>query len=87
MAQTIRTLGDKGGNLLTELSRQGKRLFTFEDATEVYGKSDGGLHRLLHTLVKRRWLQRVEKGKYLILPLKLAAKVNGPNTNSLLLPI
>lgn len=70
MAQTIRTLGDKSGNLLTELSRQGKRLFTFKDATEVYGKSDGGLHRLLHTLVKRRWLQRVEKGKYLILPLE-----------------
>jgi len=68
MAQTIRTLGDKGSNLLTELSRQGKRLFTFKDAAEVYGKSDGGLHRLLHTLVKRRWLQRVERGKYLILP-------------------
>lgn len=68
MAQTIRSLGDKGSNLLTELSRQGKRLFTFKDATEVYGKSNGGLHRLLHTLVKRRWLQRVEKGKYLILP-------------------
>jgi predicted transcriptional regulator of viral defense system len=70
MAQTIRTLGDRGSNLLTELSRQGKRLFTFEDAIEVYGKGDGGLHRLLYTLVKRRWLQRVEKGKYLILPLE-----------------
>lgn len=68
MAQTIRTLGDKGSNLLSELSRQGKRLFTFKDATKVYGGSTGGLHRLLHTLVKRRWLQRVEKGKYLILP-------------------
>jgi len=39
MTQIIRTLGDKGSNLLTELSRQGKRLFTFKDATEVYGKS------------------------------------------------
>jgi len=68
MAQTIRTLGDKGSNLLSELSRQGKRLFTFKDASEVYGRSNGGLHRLLYTLVKRRWLQRVEKGKYLILP-------------------
>jgi predicted transcriptional regulator of viral defense system len=70
MTETIKTLGGKGGNLLAELSRQGKRLFTFEDATKVYGKGDGGLHRLLYTLVKRRWLQRVEKGKYLILPLE-----------------
>jgi predicted transcriptional regulator of viral defense system len=70
MAQTIRTLGDKGGNLLTELSRQGKRLFTLKDAIEIYGRSDGGLHKLLHTLVKKRWLQRLEKGKYLILPLE-----------------
>ncbi len=68
MAQTIRTLGDRGSSLLTELSRRGKRLFTFKDATEVYSKSNGGLHGLLHILVKRRWLQRVEKGKYLILP-------------------
>jgi predicted transcriptional regulator of viral defense system len=68
MAQIIRTLGDKGGNLLTELSRQEKRLFTLQDAAKVYGKNDGGLHSLLHALVKRRWLQRVEKGKYLILP-------------------
>ncbi len=68
MAQTIRTLGDKGSNLLTELSRQGKCLFTFKDAAEIYGRSNGGLHKLLFTLVKRRWLQRVEKGKYLILP-------------------
>jgi predicted transcriptional regulator of viral defense system len=68
MAQTIRTLGGKGGSLLTELSRQGRRLFIFKDATEVYGKSYGGLCRLLHTLVRRRWLQRIEKGKYLILP-------------------
>jgi predicted transcriptional regulator of viral defense system len=68
MAQTIRTLGDRGSDFLTELSRQGKRLFTVEDAAQVYGKSDGGLRRLLYTLAKRRWLQRVERGKYLILP-------------------
>jgi len=68
MALNIRTLGDKGSSLLTELSRQGKRLFTFEDAAKVYGSSDGRLRKLMFTLVKRRWLQRIEKGKYLILP-------------------
>jgi predicted transcriptional regulator of viral defense system len=68
MAQNKRTLGDVGSNLLTELTRQGKRLFTLEDAVKVYGSSNGGLYDLLSTLVKRRWLQRIERGKYLILP-------------------
>jgi len=70
MAQNKRTLGDTGSNLLTELTRQGKRLFTFDDAAKVYGNSSGGLYDLLSTLVKRRWLQRLERGKYLILPLE-----------------
>jgi predicted transcriptional regulator of viral defense system len=68
MAQNIRTLGDIGSNLLTELSRQGKRLFTYEDAAKVYGIDNSGLRKLLSTLVRRRWLQRIEKGKYLMLP-------------------
>lgn len=68
MSRYIRTLGDKGSNLLTEMSRQKKRLFTFEDAVKVYGNNNGGLHKLLFTLVRRRWLQRIERGKYLILP-------------------
>jgi len=68
MARNIRTLGDVGSNLLTGLARQGKRLFVFEDAARVYGNGSGALRELLSTLVKRRWLQRIEKGKYLILP-------------------
>lgn len=68
MAKKVRTLGEIGSNLLTEMSRQGRRIFTFEDAAKFYGSSNSGLRELLSTLVKRRWLQRVEKGKYLILP-------------------
>jgi len=68
MTLNIRTLGDKGSNLLTELSRQGKRLFTFEDAVQVFGNRDNRLRKILFTLVKRGWLRRIEKGKYLILP-------------------
>jgi len=68
MALNIRSLGDKGSHLLTELSRQGKRLFTTEDAAKIYGSGDGRLRKQLFTLVKRHWLQRIEKGKYLILP-------------------
>ena len=68
MARRLRTLGEIGSSLLTEMSRQGKRIFTFADAVQFYGSSSSALRQLLSTLVKQRWLQRVEKGKYLVLP-------------------
>lgn len=68
MAQNKRILGDIGSNLLTELTRQGKRVFTFDDAVQIYGGNNSGLYRLLFRLIQRRWLQRLERGKYLILP-------------------
>ena len=68
MAKKVRTLGGAGSNLLTELTRQRKRLFAFEDAARIYGSNNSGLRELLSTLVERGWLQRLEKGKYLILP-------------------
>jgi len=68
MAKRLRTLGEVGSNLLTEMSRRGKRIFTFEDAAKFYGSRTSALRELLSTLVERRWLQRIEKGKYLILP-------------------
>ncbi|MBI4334219.1 MAG: hypothetical protein HY673_23400 [Chloroflexi bacterium] len=74
MTQYIRTLGSRGSGLLSELARQGKRLFTFQEAAAVYGSEDGNLRKLLFTLVKRRWLQRIEKGKYLLLPLEAGRK-------------
>jgi predicted transcriptional regulator of viral defense system len=68
MTNNVRTLGKAGSDLLTEITRQGKRIFTYEDAVKVYGSSNRRLRELLSTLVKRGWLQRIEKGKYLILP-------------------
>jgi len=68
MTNNDRTLGKAGSYLLTEITRQGKRIFTYEDAVKAYGSSNRRLRDLLSTLVKRGWLQRIEKGKYLILP-------------------
>src|SRR4030042_653335 len=68
MTNNVRTLGKAGSNLLTEITRQGKRIFTYEDTVNAYGSSNRRLRELLSTLVKRGWLQRIEKGKYLILP-------------------
>jgi len=68
MTQYDRTLGKAGSDLLTDMVRRQKRIFTFEDAAKAYGSIGQGLRELLSTLVKRGWLLRVEKGKYLILP-------------------
>jgi predicted transcriptional regulator of viral defense system len=68
MTNNVRTLGKAGSDMLTEITRQGKRIFTYEDAVKAYGSSNRRLRELLSTLVKRGWLQRIEKGKYLILP-------------------
>jgi predicted transcriptional regulator of viral defense system len=68
MTNNVRTLGKAGSDLLTEITRQRKRIFTYEDAVKAYGSSNRRLRELLSTLVKRGWLQRIEKGKYLILP-------------------
>lgn len=70
MLNNNRTLGGAGSNLLTEITRQGKRIFTYEDAVKAYGSDNRRLWELLSNLVKRGWLQRLEKGKYLILPLE-----------------
>ncbi len=68
MTNNVRTLGGAGSDLLTEITRQGKRIFTYEDAIKAYGSNNRRLRELLSSLVKRGWLQRLEKGKYLILP-------------------
>jgi predicted transcriptional regulator of viral defense system len=70
MTNNARTLGEAGSDLLTEMTRQGKRIFNYADAVKAYGSSNRRLRELLSTLVKRGWLQRIEKGKYLILPLE-----------------
>lgn len=68
IANNARTIGKAGSDLLTGITRQGKQIFIYADAVKVYGSDDRRLRELLSTLVKRGWLQRIEKGKYLILP-------------------
>ncbi len=70
MTQTIKTLGELSTLLLTSLAEQGRSIFTFEEAAATLGKKNGSLRQLLSSLVKKGWIRRLEKGKYLILPLE-----------------
>ncbi|MCS7365559.1 MAG: type IV toxin-antitoxin system AbiEi family antitoxin domain-containing protein [archaeon GB-1867-035] len=55
--------------LLRRLRRRGP-FFTFEDALRVSGYSRGYLKLILHLLERGGWIERVERGKYVILPLE-----------------
>ena len=69
MTATTKTLGAQGARLLTGLSETGKSVFTVEDARRAVGDGDKSVRQLLYRLEKRGWIQRLERGKYLILPL------------------
>ena len=64
-----RALNATDARLLTALSEQGNDIFTTQMATDILGQPSSAVRKRLHHLVKRKWLQRLEKGKYLIVPL------------------
>ena len=69
MTQNMKYLSEAGNDLLSTLLIADKRLFTFSEAAQIYGEKPG-LRMMLSALVKNGWLQRIERGKYLILPLE-----------------
>jgi len=54
-------------NLLDELSK--KKAFTIEDAEQISHTNKGVLKVILSRLEKKGWIERIEKGKYIIIPL------------------
>ena len=62
-------LRGSSAELLHRLRRRGP-VFTFRDALEVSGYDRGYLKLVLHRLEKGGWIERIERGKYVILPLE-----------------
>jgi predicted transcriptional regulator of viral defense system len=73
--ETIKTLGSQGARLLAALSVAGKTVFTVDEAYLLLDDDRVRVRQLLYRLEKRGWVQRLERGKYLILP--LAAGLEG----------
>lgn len=67
--QNVISLSDGEASLLTTLAAQGKDIFRVEDAYQVLGKGKP-TRDTLERLVDKGWLERLEKGKYLIVPLE-----------------
>jgi len=69
--QTLpRTLSEQESLLLSSLSAAGYSAFTIEDARSVMDDSEADVGKLLHRLNRKRWIKRLERGKYLIVPLE-----------------
>src|SRR3989338_5810047 len=71
---TRKGLGKKSAFLLSTLAEQNKNLFTVDEAVPILKENKLSITKLLHDLVENGWLNRVSKGKYLILPLEAGAE-------------
>jgi predicted transcriptional regulator of viral defense system len=69
MTRNIKYLSKTGNDLLSNLLIKDKSIFVYSDAAQIYGDQPG-LRAMLSSLVKSGWLQRIEKGKYMVLPLE-----------------
>jgi len=64
------TLGPNSADLLVRLSSGGKGIFSIEDAQAITGRSYDLTADLVRKLARKRWLVRLFRGKYLIIPLE-----------------
>jgi len=67
--RNIISLSDAEASFLTTQAARGEQVFTTEDAYEELGEGRS-TRDLLDRLVEKGWLERIEKGKYLIVPLE-----------------
>ncbi len=71
MKKSLKTLGEKSSTLLMALSSQNKNLFGLSDAQQVLKENNPeAVRKLLSRLVEKKWLERLEGGRYLIIPLE-----------------
>ncbi len=69
-----KTLGEAEARFLSTLASQDKTIFTTEDAREVTGSSVSATNSLISNLLGKRWLIRLNRGAYLIVPLSAGAE-------------
>jgi predicted transcriptional regulator of viral defense system len=69
MSRTITELGPREAEFLATMAGSGKSAFTIEEAASFWG---GGQYtrNVLSRLAAKGWLERIERGSYLIIPLE-----------------
>lgn len=69
MTTLSRTLGQTEAKFLADLASEDKQVFTTEDARIVAGTSNHAVDLLIAKLLAKKWLIRLNRGTYLIVPL------------------
>lgn len=69
-------LGKAGSKILSNLSAEKKEIFGIKDAEAASGFHGQRLRKLLYSLTQNKWIKRIERGKYLILPLESGLHAN-----------
>jgi predicted transcriptional regulator of viral defense system len=67
---TVRSLSDREARLLSALAAAGWTIFTIEEARQAYDGNGADVARVLHRLSAKRWVERLERGKYRLIPLE-----------------
>ena len=67
-------IGKKAAALLSAMAEKNKTIFTTNEAVNTIGGKKSSVTKLLHDLTKNKWLLRLTKGKYLIMPLEAGVK-------------
>lgn len=70
LSTLTRSLSEREAYLLSELAAAGSFVFTIEEARRVSTVDEKDVARLLYRLTAKRWLQRLERGKYRLIPLE-----------------
>jgi len=75
-----KTLGRKSTKLMSFLARSRQSVFSTKEAAKILETNTYKVRELLSELVKKGWLLRLEKGKFLVIPLNV--DVNQPYTEN-----
>ena len=66
----MRTLSASESRALTSLAAAGLRVFTVAEAQRLLAGNRAEANKLLHRLAAKHWLERLERGRYRLLPLE-----------------
>jgi predicted transcriptional regulator of viral defense system len=69
MQRYSKALGEKEARFLSSLASQDKTIFTSEEARRISGRTPSAVDQLISNLLRKRWLIRLNRGTYLIVPL------------------
>jgi len=65
-----RSLGKEGTKLISALERRGALVVTIPDVCRITGWSRDKAKILMHKLSRKGWFERIERGKYLYIPIR-----------------